>query len=44
MNDDDGEQEREQQEDFWQWVALVVLLGCWLAEAYVYAAPGEDWP
>jgi hypothetical protein len=35
VNDDDGEHEKEQQEDFWQWVALVVLLACWLAEAYV---------
>ena len=21
------------EEDYWQWVALVVLLACWLAEA-----------
>jgi hypothetical protein len=24
---------RESDENFWQWVALVVLLACWLAEA-----------
>jgi len=27
------ESRRDADEDFWQWVALVVLLGCWLAEA-----------
>jgi len=26
---------REEDEDFRQWVALVVLLACWLAEAYM---------
>jgi hypothetical protein len=26
---------REEDEDFWEWVALVVLLACWLAEAYM---------
>jgi hypothetical protein len=25
---------REEDENFWEWVALVVLLACWLAEAY----------
>ena len=29
MNEDDEE------ESFGQWVALVVLLACWLAEAYL---------
>lgn len=24
---------RESDENFWQWVALAVLLACWLAEA-----------
>jgi hypothetical protein len=24
---------RQADDDFWQWVALVVLLACWLAEA-----------
>jgi len=24
---------REEDENFWEWVALVVLLACWLAEA-----------
>lgn len=27
--------EDEEDESFWQWVALVVLLACWLAEAYL---------
>lgn len=27
------ESRRASDEKFWQWVALVVLLGCWLAEA-----------
>jgi hypothetical protein len=26
---------REEDEDFREWVALVVLLACWLAEAYM---------
>jgi hypothetical protein len=26
---------RQADEDFWQWVALVVLLACWLAEARI---------
>jgi hypothetical protein len=25
--------ERESEESYWQWVALVVLLACWMAEA-----------
>jgi hypothetical protein len=29
------EDPREADEDFRQWVALVVLLACWLAEAYM---------
>ena len=24
---------RQADDDYWQWVALVVLLACWLAEA-----------
>lgn len=31
--DESDERRRESDENFWQWVALVVLLGCWLAEA-----------
>ncbi len=27
------ESRRDAEDDFWQWVALVVLLACWLAEA-----------
>lgn len=26
---------REDDANFWEWVALVVLLACWLAEAYM---------
>jgi hypothetical protein len=26
---------REEEENFREWVALVVLLACWLAEAYL---------
>jgi hypothetical protein len=26
---------REEDQDFREWVALVVLLACWLAEAYM---------
>jgi hypothetical protein len=29
----DGGDPQESDENFWQWVALVVLLACWLAEA-----------
>jgi hypothetical protein len=29
--------EEEAAENFWQWVALIVLLGCWLAEASMCA-------
>jgi hypothetical protein len=31
----DREQEAEDDDCFLQWVALVVLLACWLAEAYL---------
>jgi hypothetical protein len=27
------ESRRDAEDDFWQWVAVVVLLACWLAEA-----------
>jgi hypothetical protein len=31
-----GREEQEQDDDcFLQWMALVVLLACWLAEAYM---------
>lgn len=33
MSDEPGEQEGE--DDFWQWVLLVVLLACWMAETYL---------
>ena len=33
--DDDAESSNEADDDFGQWVALVVLLACWLAEAYM---------
>ena len=26
---------REDDENYWEWVALVVLLACWLAETYI---------
>jgi hypothetical protein len=28
-----GDNRERADEDYWQWVALVVLLACWLAEA-----------
>lgn len=31
----DAESADEAEDDFGQWVALVVLLACWLAEAYM---------
>jgi hypothetical protein len=27
------DEEEQTGDDFWQWVALIVLLACWLAEA-----------
>jgi hypothetical protein len=30
---DHGQMQQESDDDYWQWVALVVLLACWLAEA-----------
>ena len=35
MNEQQKEPEAEEDETFGQWVALVVLLACWLAEAYM---------
>jgi hypothetical protein len=32
---EDEDTEREAEDSFGQWVALVVLLACWLAEAYL---------
>jgi hypothetical protein len=32
---EDAESAHEAEDDFGQWVALVVLLACWLAEAYL---------
>lgn len=32
---ENDEGRRQADEDFWQWVALVVLLACWLAEARI---------
>lgn len=32
---DDAESSEEAEDSFGQWVALVVLLACWLAEAYI---------
>ena len=32
---EDQEAERESDDNFGQWVSLVVLLACWLAEAYL---------
>jgi hypothetical protein len=33
MPDTPPEDPEESDDSFWQWVALVVLLACWLAEA-----------
>ena len=33
--DEDAESADEVEDDFGQWVALVVLLACWLAEAHL---------
>ena len=33
MPDTPPEDPEESDDNFWQWVALVVLLACWLAEA-----------
>jgi hypothetical protein len=30
-----NDEENEEADSFGQWVALVVLLACWLAEAYM---------
>jgi hypothetical protein len=32
---DDNDAQEQDDECFLQWVALVVLLACWLAEAYM---------
>jgi hypothetical protein len=34
-DDPQGRDAEERDESYWQWVALAVLLACWLAEATV---------
>jgi hypothetical protein len=34
-DDPKGQDAEDRDESYWQWVALVVLLACWLAEATV---------